>query len=319
MVPSVEVVLPTYNGVRFLEAQLASIDAQTLRPARVLLRDDGSSDGTTTLITKLQGRYGTWLQVLPADGPLGCSANVNRLLQFSTAAYVALADQDDVWLPNKLECSFARMQQLEQLEGVETPLLVHGDLELMDEHGRRLGMSYWCRQRLNPHRIEMMDLALTNVVTGCTVLLNRALLEQALPIPEEAMVHDWWLAQVARVRGRIGIVNSAGVLYRQHQTNALGAPGTGVLAMLRKLWLPSHRRPSALVRALALQNCALSERFGLTLHPMVVLLQQPRWRRMARLLSEGALRRGLRKHGPLRTWGFWLVLSLASPHPRPTI
>jgi hypothetical protein len=317
--PVVEVVLPTFNGVHYLEAQLASIEAQTLRPWRVLLRDDGSSDGTSALINTLQERYGTWLQVLPADGALGCTANVNRLLQVTTAPYVALADQDDLWLPDKLQHSFEQLQQLEQREGVDTPLLVHGDLELMDQGGCRLGIRYWRRQRLHPDRTAVIDLALTNVVTGCTVLLNRALLDQALPIPAEALVHDWWLALVASVRGEIGQVRSPAVLYRQHQTNVVGARGTTPWALFKKLRLPVQRRPPALLRSLALQSQALSQRFGVPTHPLVGLLQQPRWRRSWRLLNNAALRRGLRKHGPLRTWGLWLVLCLASPQPRSTL
>jgi len=319
IVPELEVVLPTFNGLYYLEAQLASIEAQTLRPSRVLLRDDGSSDGTSTLIIRLQALYGTWLQVLPADGSLGCTANVNRLLAVTTARYVALADQDDLWLPDKLERSFELLRQLEQQHGVDTPLLVHGDLELIDQAGCWMGIRYWRRQRLNPDRTGMPDLALTNVVTGCTVLLNRPLLDQALPIPAKALVHDWWLAQVASVRGEIGQVRSPGVLYRQHQSNAVGARGTTLWAMLQKLWLRAQRRPPALLRALALQNCALSQRFGVPTHPLVDLLQQPRWRRSWRLLSNAGLRRSLRKHGPLRTWGLWLVICLASPQPCSTL
>ena len=110
---AIEVVLPTYNGSAYLEAQLASIYAQTVCPERVILRDDGSSDGTQALIQQLQKRYGSWLQVLPSDENLGCNANVNRLLEATTAPYVALADQDDLWLPQKLENSLALMQQLE--------------------------------------------------------------------------------------------------------------------------------------------------------------------------------------------------------------
>ena len=159
----VEVVLPTYNGAPYLEAQLVSIRAQTLRPARVLLRDDGSSDGTPELIAQLQERYGAWLQVLPADGKLGCTPNVNRLLEATTAPYVALADQDDLWLPQKLEQALVLMQQLEARLGVETPLLVHSDLELVDDQAQPLGFRYWHHQRLDPQRTDPVDLALTNV------------------------------------------------------------------------------------------------------------------------------------------------------------
>jgi hypothetical protein len=314
----IEVVLPTYNGALYLEAQLVSIHGQTLPPVRVLLRDDGSSDPTQELISKLQQRYGSWLQVLPSDGNLGCTANVNRLLQATTAPYVALADQDDLWLPDKLERSIRLLQRLEQRSGADVPLLVHSDLELVDHEGRRLGSRYWCRQRLDPDRTVLIDLALTNVVTGCTVLLNRPLLNLALPIPPEALVHDWWLALVASARGCIGVLRSPSVLYRQHHANVVGARGTGPLAMLGKLRLAPHRRPAAVLRAVGLQSRLLSQRLGITPHPLVDLLQQPRWWRAWRLLRDAALRRCLRKHGPLRTWGLWLVLCLASPQSRST-
>lgn len=314
VVSSIEVVLPTYNGTAFLEQQVESIAAQSLRPQRLLLRDDGSSDGTLSLISCLQERYGDWLQVLPADGNLGCTANVSRLLEATSAAYVALADQDDLWLPQKLEQALALMQQLERHHGAATPLLVHSDLELVDEFGAPLGCSYLQRQRLDPQRMALVDLALTNVVTGCTALLNRALLRQALPIPSEALMHDWWLALVASGCGQIALVEPPGVLYRQHGGNVLGARGTGPLAMVAKLLSPHQRRPVALLGAVINQSQELAQRLGVVPHPLQLLLQQGRWRRGWRLLSDSAMRGCLRKHGPLRTWGLWLVLCLASPH-----
>ncbi len=309
----IEVVLPTYNGAPYLEAQLASIHAQTFRPIRVLIRDDGSSDGTPELLQVLQQRYGTWLEVLPADGNLGCTANVNRLLEATSAAYVALADQDDLWLPQKLEQALALMQQLERHHGAAMPLLVHSDLELVDEAGAFLGCSYLQRQRLDPQRTALVDLALTNVVTGCTALLNRALLQQALPIPGEALMHDWWLALVASACGQIALVEPPGVLYRQHGGNVLGARGTAPLAMVAKLLSPHQPRPAALLGAVNNQGQVLSKRLGVVPHPLQLLLQQGRWRRGWRLLSDAAMRGCLCKHGPLRTWGLWLVLCLASP------
>jgi hypothetical protein len=105
--------------------------------------------------------------------------------------------------------------------------LVHSDLELVDAAGNRLGVRYLQRQRLDPERTAPVDLALTNVVTGCTALCNRALLELALPLPVEALMHDWWLALVASAFGRIGWLPQATVLYRQHGANVLGAQGLG--------------------------------------------------------------------------------------------
>lgn len=307
-VASIEVVLPTYNGVSYLEAQITSIYNQTLRPERVLLRDDGSSDGTQALISQLQQRYGTWLQVLPADGNLGCSANVNWLLQATTAPYVALADQDDLWLPEKLEQSLDLMKQLEACHGTSTPLLVHSDLELVDKDGTSLGCSYLKRQRLNPLRTAPVDLALTNVVTGCTVLANRALLDKALPIPTKALMHDWWLALVASVFGRIDLLPRPTVQYRQHEANLLGAKGFGSRYWRSKLglYLLNTKKESVFFEVVE-QASYFEYRYEVLISRLPAILMLPRRFRLRELLRLGQM-----KHGFQRSF-FTLLLCLSLP------
>jgi len=308
----IEVVLPTYNGAPYLEEQLASIHAQSLRPTRVLLRDDGSTDDTQRLIHGLQERYGTWLQVLPTDGNLGCTANVNRLLQATIAPYVALADQDDLWLPQKLEQALALMQRLEARHGASMALLVHSDLELMDEQGVPLGCNYLQRQCLDPLRTTPADVSLTNVVTGCTALLNRPLLEQALPIPPQAAMHDWWLALVASVFGRIELLPQATVRYRQHSHNVLGAQGLGLGYWWKRgqRWAADPASAGTLRMALD-QAHAFEDRFG---NPAVVLPALMRLPRRQRWLALSRLPVGQqpRKHGPLRSF-ILAVFLLALP------
>ena len=310
-VAPIEVVLPTYNGVLYLEAQITSIHNQTLRPERVLLRDDGSSDGTQALITELQQRYGTWLQVLPADGNLGCTANVNRLLEATTAPYVALADQDDLWMPEKLEQSHILMQQLEACHGT-IPLLVHSDLELVDLAGRPMGCRYLQRQRLDPQRTQPADLAFTNVVTGCTVLINRALRDRAMPIPQQALMHDWWLAQVASAFGRIELLPHPTVCYRQHGSNLLGAQGLD-FAYWRQRFAQLVADPAAggSMRAVLKQAAVFEERFEEPLSPSLSLFQLRRHKRLQPLLRLSAAQRPS-KHGPLRTIGLYLIFIFLS-------
>ena len=310
IVAPIDVVLPTYNGVRYLEAQIASIHNQTLRPERVLLRDDGSSDGTQALISQLQQRYGTWLQVLPADGNLGCTANVNRLLQATTAPYVALADQDDLWLPHKLEQSLVLMKRLEACHGNTHPLLVHSDLELVDEAGKPMGCRYLQRQRLDPQRTEPAELALTNVVTGCTALFNRALLGRALPIPPQALMHDWWLALVATSFGRIELLSHPTVLYRQHSLNVLGSQGLGIhYCLMRLKWLLLNPAAAGQMRGLILQGEFFQHRYAKQISVLPFLMQLRRRQRWLALLKLQAEKRPS-KHGPLRTIGLygWVIL-----------
>ena len=309
----IEVVLPTYNGAAFLEAQLASIDAQTLRPQRVIIRDDGSQDGTPALLRQLQKRYGNWLVLLDSRGNLGCVGNINCLLSATRAPYVALADQDDLWHPDKLASSLRLMEWVEASHGNDYPLLVHADLNLIDTNGHSLGRTYFENQGLHPQRTGLDDLLLTNVVTGCTVLINRALLRRSTPIPAEALMHDWWLALVASATGSISLLQAANVSYRQHAGNVVGARGAGVLAMLGRLLHPSRSGPFQLLPALLSQASVLQKQFGLHAFPVLQVMRQRRLTRIWRLCSEPELRRKLRKHGPLRTWALWLVLCLAPP------
>lgn len=307
--PSIEVVLPTFNGAAYLEQQVASIDAQTLRPLRLLIRDDGSSDGTLELLERLEERYGPWLVRLPTDRNLGCSANVNRLLEATTAAYVALADQDDVWLPHKLERSWAVLRHGEARLGEHVALLVHSDLTLVDSCGASLGCTYLQRQRLDPQRTDPVDLALTNVVTGCSALMNRALLERALPIPREALMHDWWLALVASLLGEICFLAEPTVLYRQHGSNVLGATGLGFDYWLRRLKaVLADPAAGGHTRAALQQQRLLEQRTGRVVSGLPALLMLPRRQRWRHLLSMPARERPW-KHGLMRTLGLYGLLA----------
>ena len=305
----IEVVLPTYNGV-YLAEQVASIHRQTLRPQRLLVRDDGSTDGTLELIRRLQQRYGDWLRVLSADGNLGCIGNINRLLAATTAPYVALADQDDVWLSHKLERSLELLQGLEATCGAELPLLVHSDLELIDEAGVSLHTTYFQRQHLDADRVAPADLAISNVVTGCTVLCNRALLSQALPIPKQALMHDWWLALVASAFGRVELLEDVLVRYRQHSRNVLGAQGLG-LEYWRSRLIHFLHDPSAggHTRGAIQQARCFEQRYHKVISSLPALMCLPRRRRWLALLSLTARER-VTKHGPLRTFGLLVLLLL---------
>ena len=138
----IDVILPTYNGKKFLSQMIHSIYNQTLRPRMLWIRDDGSTDGTIELIMSLQSLYSTWLNVVPSNGNVGVIENINCILKLTTAPYVAFADQDDIWLPDKLEKSSQVMAKNELRNGTDIPILVHTNLDLIDARGVYLQTSY---------------------------------------------------------------------------------------------------------------------------------------------------------------------------------
>lgn len=221
----IDILLATYNGAAFLNQQLGSIEIQTHRNWRLVVRDDGSTDKTPEIIEAFRARHPDKVVVLhDEDGNLGLVGNFSRLMEHASADFVAFCDQDDVWKPEKLELSLQKMREMEAEHGPERPLLVFTDLSVVDEDLRVVHPSFWRYQGVRPKRCNaLIRLLLLNVVTGCTALMNRTLVEKSVPIPGGAVVHDWWVALVAAAFGAAGYIVQPTVLYRQHGKNILGA------------------------------------------------------------------------------------------------
>jgi glycosyltransferase involved in cell wall biosynthesis len=220
----VEILLATFNGAAWLPELLASLQGQTHSDWQILARDDGSTDGTPELLQAFRDAFPGRLRLLEAANPApGASGNFSVLLQASSAPYVMLCDQDDVWLPHKVASTLQRVKAVEAENAGPIPIAVYTDLQVVDERLAPLSPSLWGADGLNRGRTSFSRLLVQNVVTGCTLLGNRALVDRAGPIPSEAIMHDWWLALVASAFGRLEPLDDAPILYRQHQSNVNGA------------------------------------------------------------------------------------------------
>lgn len=221
---TVDVLLATFNGAKYLPAQIESILSQTYQDFRLLIRDDGSEDNTMEIIQAYQQRFPNKVSLIPSKyskpGPIN---NFSNLIIQSMAPYIMLSDQDDFWVPEKIELSLQKIIQLEQKLSKSIPILVHSDLLVVDQNLKEINPSFFNYGALNPKRIRFGNLLVQNVVTGCASIFNRALAQISTPIPENAMMHDWWVALVASAFGEIGLIERPTVLYRQHGDNTLGA------------------------------------------------------------------------------------------------
>lgn len=259
--PVVEVLLATFNGGRFLREQIDSILAQDYTNLRILARDDGSSDETGEILNEYAERFPNRFRTMPSSRGTGNPKdNFLLLMRASTAQYICFSDQDDVWLPDKVSKTMRSMNQLLSRWGDSTPLLVFTDLHVVDSQLRMIHESFWKHERIDPGCIDRLTRLLgQNVVTGCTAMLNRRLLDISLEMPEGAHMHDRWIGLLASAMGKAGIVRSQTVLYRQHDRNVFGAEKqTGLLPDLarrmrngggRELqWEISQRQAAALLQ-----------------------------------------------------------------------
>jgi rhamnosyltransferase len=225
----VVIVLSAYDGAQHIEAQIRSIQRQHHRDWLLLVRDDGSSDGTPALLEAL-AREDLRIRLVPSGGKnLGAVASFGALLAEAAAGdarYVFLADQDDLWLEDKLGRQLEAMTSAEVRFGADVPILVHSDLAVVDDRLQPIHPSFLRYQSglTTPQRLSLRTLLAQNLVTGCATAVNRPLLRLALPLPDVVM-HDWWLAQCAAGAGTIVSLPDTLVLYRQHAANVVGASG----------------------------------------------------------------------------------------------
>lgn len=244
--PRVLILLPVYNGAPYLRPQLDSLLAQTFSHFHVLCRDDGSSDDSLSVLQSYARQHPQKFTLITGEKRLGASGSFSWLMEAamthsfsdSPGCYIALCDQDDIWHPDRLMTCIDAILAAEQAADGNTALIVHSDLRVIGRRGRteerqeeeaqeeevqEIAGSFMAYQGLQPERTALRDQVLSNTITGCTSLFNMALLRLAVPIPDQAIMHDWWLALTASAFGRIIPVNSALVDYRQHDSNTVGA------------------------------------------------------------------------------------------------
>ena len=220
----VDILLATYEGGPYLTEQLESIMRQSYPHFHLYIRDDGSTDQTLSTIDSFLQNYPDRISVISSNQRLGVKGNFSELMNHAHANYIMFCDQDDIWLPHKIESSLRKIKDLENQHGTQSPLLIHTDLTVVDGNLEILSHSFWEYSQLKPHRANSLNRLLAhNIITGCTILINKPLLQLAAPIPEEAVMHDWWLGLVASTFGRIDFLEESTILYRQHSKNDIGA------------------------------------------------------------------------------------------------
>lgn len=233
----IEICMATYCAEKYLAEQLQSIFNQSDQRFRLLVRDNASTDGTIAILKEFSQKFPGRITIIEGKENLGAKGNFSFLANAAKEQYIMFADADDVWLPFKIEQTFNEMKRIEKKWGKACPLLVHTDLKVVDQNLNLLAESFWRYSRLDPQIAQNLHRQLVqNSVTGCTVMVNRALLDLALPIPPTAKMHDWWLALVAGAFGQISIIKTPTMLYRQHGRNDVGAKNRqGFLAIAKEI------------------------------------------------------------------------------------
>ena len=238
--PDISVAMCTYNGAEYIVEQLESMAAQTLLPAEIVVSDDGSTDGTIALLKQTWERLASRsadlskvkLTIMVNKTSLGVTSNFEQAIAATSKKYVFLADQDDLWFPNRLEVEVSKL--------VSGAGFVFGDARLINEKGEPLGHSLFDALALKGSEragiaSQPVDVLIKrNIVTGATAVFTRTVFDKAAPFPA-GWVHDEWLAIVAALTGEQFAMTESLIGYRQHSSNQIGVKKNTAATRMAKL------------------------------------------------------------------------------------
>jgi glycosyltransferase involved in cell wall biosynthesis len=208
----VSIAMATYNGARFLRKQLDSIYNQSYKNLEIIVCDDKSTDNTVSILDEYRVKKGLYYQINKVN--VGYYRNFEKTIGLCNGRYIALADQDDIWVSNKIASL---------VDAIGDCSMIYSDASFIDDNDKIFAKSileYTGCPAFSGKSLK--QLAFWNSVTGCTVLFKREMLEFAVPFPDGEKYHDWWLALVAcKMKGLCFLADQL-VLYRRHQANTLG-------------------------------------------------------------------------------------------------
>ena len=257
-IKNIAILLPTYNGSKYVRELIDSILAQSLQDFTLYIRDDGSKDKTLDIVSKYANDNAN-VVCIPSEGNLGPRYVFFAMMEIVDSNYYMFCDQDDVWMPSKVEDTFMKLKETEQLYP-NKPVIVHTDLRIVDGELNLIAESLWKYRGYDvdlPHTFPY--LCHYNDITGCTMMIN-SLAKQAskgalgLKLPD-FMYHDNLISILATRKGGIVVpLKKATIIYRRHGDNETDALkfGSSIVHRLREIgsYLKMQKQRHAFFREL---------------------------------------------------------------------
>lgn len=208
--PLVSIAMASYNGERYIAEQIGSIIEQTYRPIEIVIVDDHSQDGTVAIVRSFQEKY-PFILLLQNEQNLGVTKTFEKAVRDCRGEYIALCDQDDIWMPHKLETL---------VNGIGDHDAVYANSLLVDQNGQSLGKEFSSMMKMRSYYCGTPFL-LCNSVPGHAILMRSDFVKNLLPFPQE-IFFDLWIAYSAAGNKGIRYVDEVLVHYRQHDANTVG-------------------------------------------------------------------------------------------------
>ncbi|MVM38053.1 glycosyltransferase [Spirosoma sp. HMF3257] len=218
--PKISVCLASYNGEQVIERQLKSILPQLGDNDEVIISDDYSTDQTSVVVSRCMDYRIKFIYNENRKGPVG---NFQHALERSTGDIIFLSDQDDIWLPEKVNSTLILLQQYD---------LVLTDCKVVDANLCELYPSFFSARGSKSGLVRNLY---KNSYMGCCMAFRRTILEYALPFPTHIYMHDWWIGLLVELKGKVYFNSTPMILYVRHGNN-VSPTGEESYSFLRKFY-----------------------------------------------------------------------------------
>lgn len=243
---NIAILMATYNAEKYLHEQIDSILSQTCKDWHLFIHDDGSKDNTMVILRAYADKYPQEITLLDYPPQHGAWRNFLSMLNKVESNYYMFSDQDDVWLPEKIETEYKAIKKLEDKEGKNKPIVVYSDLIVTDSELNTISPSLWKIAGIYPQLINSFnDMAANTVISGCTMLFNTETKSISCHYTNNVTMHDAWIACcVMKHGGILHPTEQPTMLYRQHGSNTLGAQDVRHPTLMQRImrYLTSYDR-----------------------------------------------------------------------------
>lgn len=220
----ISVAMTTYNGEKYLLAQLTSIIHQTQPVDEIIICDDRSSDNTVSVIENFinNNKSQVKIKLIKNIINLGYAENFKKAIRYTHGDYIFLSDQDDLWEPRKVEIMIRSMRE-------SNADLLCSNYFLINQKGTKLEKlvavpSYIQKAKPGLNKVKFFPLLFGNVAQGCTYCFTQEIREIYLKIDSRDLIHDYQLILIAAIRKNCFFINEKLIQYRIHENNSVGLP-----------------------------------------------------------------------------------------------
>ena len=210
----ISVAMATYNGEKYIKEQIETILNQSLMPEEIIICDDCSTDDTISIIKSFNNPI---IKLFINEKKIGVVENFKKAVYLTNPQnFVALADQDDIWINQKL---FILYNEIKHLHDSNIPAIAYSDLTLIDNTLAVVNESFWNELNHHHHEHNFTTLLFGNFVTGHSIFMNAAMKKEFCKKPNDSILHDVWIALIANGLGEAFKINKSLAFYRQHEKN----------------------------------------------------------------------------------------------------